>query len=306
MKYLLLSLLSLTLSLGTIAQSTDEEMKTKEVNDSILQARNLVVPGTFNAERALIQLFPGRFYQRDKKLVINWTCSSCKAIAYEDANGDMTDPKFPFENGVATRLINEMDFRDASGKAYKVISFNHSEFDADGLQMVRFQGGVLGLAKFVLTDEGWKLRMFTPVIGGFGSFSQAPAPKPLQIGEDQYAFVVRHSNGAGGDAYYATSYLVAGINGVYKVIMSAPDVEKTNDPASGWTYSIATDGDKKQFRDIVITIKGTWVQDDAEVLPKELLPLIKGKAKGQFTAIQKFVYNGRYYTQQGAATVSVK
>lgn len=306
MKYLLLGLISLSFSLGTSAQSADEEMVTKELKDSVLGPRNLVVPGTFNAERALIHLFPGKVYHKDKQLVINWTCKSCKGIPYEDVNGDIENAKFPMENGVATRLMNEMDFKDASGKAYKVISFNSSDFDPDGLQMVRFQGGVLGLAKFVLTDEGWKLRMFTPAVGAFGSFSQAPTPKPLQIGEDQYAFVVRHSNGAGGDAYHATAFLVAGINGVYKVIMMAGGVEKTNDPESGWTYSIDTEGDKKQFKDIVITIKGNCVPDDADYLPEELRPLMKGKKKAQFTAVEKYVYNGRQYLPKGPAAITLK
>ncbi|RFS20755.1 hypothetical protein DVR12_19555 [Chitinophaga silvatica] len=305
MKNCFLSLLFLLLTFNVFAQE-DVEMTTKPVKDTILGNRTLLYAGTFNAEKALVQLFPGKIFRKDKKIVINWTCPSCKAVPYVDENGDPENAIFPFKEGVATRLINEMDFTDANGTAYKVISFNHSPFDADGLQMVRFQGGVLGMAKFILTDNGWKLRMFTPAIGGYGSFSQAPTPKPVQIGDDQWAFLLEHINGGAGGAYYAIGYLIAGIYGTYKKVMAAPYIRKVNDPEGEWSYTVEATGDKKQFRDLVFNVSGNYTEEDKEYLPEELQALIKGKKKGSFSFQQKYVHNGRYYVQQKAVVLKAK
>ncbi|MGF6928234.1 hypothetical protein QFZ48_003734 [Chitinophaga sp. W2I13] len=281
------------------AQS-DEYLKKKNVPDTILQNRTLLLAGTFNAQKALLQLFPGKYYNLTKDSyrneLINWECKTCKPKPYPDVNED-GNPVFPYPEGVATRLINEMDFKDATGLQYKVISFNHSVFDEEGFQTSRFTGGLLGLAKFVLTDEGWKLRMFQPAIQAYGAFSKCPTPKPLLIGDDQYAFMIKHSNGPAGGPYYGDYFLVAGINGGYQQVMAAHNAERTEVGAeeglSSWSseYTVPA-GDKKYFRDIVITLKGTATATDTDGLPDEVKSLLKGKKKIRFTAVKRYVYMG--------------
>jgi hypothetical protein len=128
-----------------------------------LQSRILIIAKPFDGWKALQQLFPGKHYKLVRKEyyneLINRECKTCKTKTYENVNED-ANGAFPYAEGVATRLMNVMDFKDSSGLQYKVISFNHSIFDEDDAQTSRFTGGLLGLAKFVLTDGGWKLRMF--------------------------------------------------------------------------------------------------------------------------------------------------
>ncbi|MBV8253606.1 MAG: hypothetical protein JO154_13445 [Chitinophaga sp.] len=315
MRFLIPFLAGVMVAASSYAQ-TDVVLKKKAVSDSVLtNNREIILPEPFNGQKAMLALFPGRYYNLTrsyKNEMINWTCPTCKAKQYEDVNEDNGGP-FPYKGGVATRLMNIMDFKDSSGMQYKVISFNHSEFDEDGMQTSRFTGGLLGLAKFVLTDGGWKLRMYTPAIKAYGAFSQAPTPKPLQIGQDQYAFVLRHTNGPGGGPFYTTLYLIAGMNGNYQEVMAAYGVEKSGgDNEDGhfstWTseYTVPA-SDKKYFRDIVITWKGTYHTDDLEPLPAEVTKLIKkGKKTGKFTLVQRFVYKGsKGYELQPGSQVTV-
>ncbi|NLR81461.1 hypothetical protein [Chitinophaga eiseniae] len=286
---------------ASLGQSVSEDLKKKNVSDTILQNRNLVLPGTFDGQKALLQLFPGQHYKRSTgngkfDELINWECKTCKGKPYLNIYDEGSDV-FPFPDGVATRLMNVMDFKDSSGMQYKVMSFNHSEFDPEGFQVSRFTGGILGLAKFVLTDGGWKLRMYQPVIGAYGAFSQCPTPKPLLIGNDQYAFLLKNLNGGAGGPFDGDYYLIGGINGGYQQIMAAYGVERTEVSAeenmSAWTstYTVPA-SDKKYFRDIVITLKGTATADDTDRLPEEVKALLKGKKKIRFTAEERYAYKG--------------
>lgn len=277
-------------------------LKKKNISDTLLlPTRTLLLPGAFNAQSALLQLFPGKHYRLvDGKYVnemINWECKTCKPKKYEDVNEDGLG-SFPYSAGVATRLLDVMDFKDSSGLAYKVISFSHSEFDEDGATVSRFTGGLLGLAKFVQTDQGWNLRMFQPGIKAYGAFSSCPTPKPLLIGSDQYAFILKHSNGGAGGPYDGDYYLIAGVNGGYQQVMAAYRIERTEggeegEELSSWTstYSVPA-SEKKYFRDILITLKGTVNAADTEQLPDEVKALVKGKKKAGFIAEERYVYKG--------------
>lgn len=293
MKYTCL-LLSLFLTTTCFAQ---DELKKKNVSDTILQQnRTLEMPDPFDATKALLKLFPGKYYNLSDKYIndlISWECKTCITKSYNDVNEDGNSP-FPFKEGVATRLINIMSYEDSSGTRYKVISFNHSEYDADGAQTSRFTGGLLGLAKFVLINDKWVLKFFQPAIAAYGAFSQCPRPTAVLIGQDQYAFMLKHSNGGGGGPFDGALFLIAGANGAYQQVMAAYGVERTEvEDGSFWSceYSVPV-SEKKFFRDIIITIKGTYKSTDTESLPDEIKPLVKGKKQGGFMMEQRYVYKG--------------
>jgi hypothetical protein len=284
-----------------LGQVATEALQKKNISDTfLLPSRALLLQGAFNGQGALLQLFPGKHYRLvDGKSVnemINWESKTAKPKKYPDVNED-GQPSFPYENGVATRLMNVMDFKDSSGVQYKVISFSHSEFDEDGLRVSRFTGGLLGLAKFVQTDQGWNLRMFQPAIRAYGAFSSCPTPQPLLIGTSQYAFILKHINGGAGGPFDGDYYLVAGVNGGYQQVMAAYGVERTKvseeEQMSSWesTYN-APASDKKYFRDIIITLKGTATSTDTERLSNEVKALLKGKKSIRFVAEERYVYKG--------------
>jgi hypothetical protein len=310
MKYACL-LLSLFLATTCFAQ---DELKKKNVSDTILmQNRTLAMPDPFDATKALLQLFPGKYYNLSKDKYINdligWECKGCKTKEYTDVNEDAA-PAFPFKEGVATRLININSYQDSTGTKYKVISFNHSEYDSEGIQTSRFTGGLLGLAKFALVNNQWVLKFFQPAIGAYGAFSQCPKPAAVLIGHDQYAFMIKHSNGGGGGPFDGTFYLIAGANGAYQQVMAAYGIERTEggeELGSVWTaeYSVP-DSDKRFFRDIIVTIKGTCRSNDTESLPDEVVKLIKGKKEGKFVVEQRYVYKGsKGYVLQTPAKASL-
>lgn len=292
----------------------DETLKKKNLSDTVLLARNLVVPDPFDAQKALQQLFPGYYYNLSSdnytNELISWECRTCTPKACADVN-QVEETVFPASSGVATRLINVMDFSDSAGGKYKVISFNHSDYDADGIQTSRFTGGILGMAKFMLTPQGWKLRMFQPEIGAYGAFSQCPTPIPLLIGQDQYAFVIKHLNGGAGGPFNGAYFLIAGANGAYKQVMAVYGVERTEggevEPNCNWKSEFRCPvSDKKYFRDIIVTTKGAYYTSDKEGMPDEVSRRLKGKKQGTFTIEQTYVYKGsKGYEAQGEARCTV-
>ena len=313
----LLSFLLLAVGLQTVVQAqSGEDLQKKTISDTILQHRTLTVPSPFNAQKALQKLFPGKYYNLSKdnykNELINWDCKTCAVKKYPDVNEDAAGD-FPFSEGVATRLINEISYQDSSGRQFKVICFNHSEYDPEGLQVSRFTGGLLGLAKFEQHESSWELVAFQPAVAAYGAFSQCPAPKLLQIGKDQFAFILKHLNGPGGGPFDGTWYLIAGLNGSYQQIMAAYGIERTETSAEEglcyWSSEYkAPPSDKKYFRDIIITTKGTYrsTDPDAERLPEELRKLVKGKKTARFTLEQRYTYKGsKGYVLQEPITASL-
>lgn len=291
----------------------DGDLQKKNLSDTILlQTRTLNVREPFDGLKVLRQLFPGKYYDlssgKYKNQLINWECKTCKPKSYIDVN-EGSSYEFPYAEGVATRLINVLSYTDSSGTQYKMLTFNHSEFDLDGAQVSRFTGGTIGLAKFALIDSVWSLKYFQPAVGAYGAFSQCPAPELILIGHDQYAFMIKSLNGGAGGPFYGNLFLIAGADGSYKEVLSAYGVEKTEgeENSSAWTFTYnAPVSNKRFFRDIIVTIKGTYNAEDFEELPDEVKPHAKSNKKGKFTLAKRYVYKwGKGYQFQGPAGVIV-
>lgn len=316
MKRFTFLLLFMAFVTGTVrAKPRDEELKKKNLSDTILKGRTLTVPDPFDAQKALLALFPGIYYNLSSSdynnELISWECKTCTPKACIDVNG-MEDCVFPATGGVATRLMNVMDYSDAAGQQYKVISFNHSEYDADGITTGRFSGGILGLAKFMRTPEGWKLRIFQPVVRAYGAFSQCPTPKALLIGEDQYAFLIKHLNGGAGGPFGGATFLIAGADGSYLEVLAAYGTERTEGGEAGpncnWKSEVSCPvSTKKYFRDIIITTKGRYYASDKEGMPEAVSRRLKGKKEGSFTIVRQYIYKGSgtgYVAQPENCTVN--
>jgi hypothetical protein len=117
------------------------------------------------------------------------------------------------------------------------------------------------------------------------------------IGQNQYAFMIKHSNGGAGGPFDGSYFLIAGSGGAYRQVLATYGVERTEvseeEGLSSWTseYSVPVSG-KKFFRDILITIKGTYKASDEEVIPAPIKNIIKGAKVASFTVIQRYVYKG--------------
>lgn len=295
------------------SQSYDADLEIKEIsNTAFTPGRTLLLPDPFDSIKALKTLFPGKYYDLTKRSgydnkVVNWQCKTCKAQQYIDVNGLSEHPSFPYEDGVATRLINVMNLTDAAGGRYKMLAFSHSTYDVDGFRTGRFSGGMLGLAKFTKTDSGWLMRSFQPAIGAYGAFSSCPAPGALLIGEDQYAFLVRHNNGPGGGPFQVSYFLIAGANGKYSQVMTAYSTDRTNteQDESIWESKLSVPvSTKKYFRDIVITTSGRYFANKEEDVLPELAEKIEGIRSCNFRFTKRFVYSAaKGYEDIGAENI---
>ncbi|MBS1564962.1 MAG: hypothetical protein JST39_11275 [Bacteroidetes bacterium] len=314
-KYIVLPVVFLVLLTAPVLaqQAANNGIQLKNVPDTILGRRTLLLPLEFDAKKALLALFPGRWYDLGDKAyrgqLVSWKCRTCKIKTYHDVNEVEGDVSFPYSEGVATRVINVLDFADSSGHQYKLMSFNHSAYDSEGLQAGRFTGGLLGMAKFNRTDSGWRLQAFQPAIAAYGAFQQAPEPRLLKIGEDQYALLIEHVNGGAGGPYPHDYYLIAGMGGAYTEVLAAYNVGRsdTEDTQCAWTATCKTvPAGPRYFRDIIVTSKGSYHAADTEGLPAYLKDRIKGSIHGQFTITRTFFYTaGKGYNLRMPPTVTI-
>ncbi len=286
-----------------VAQESDIQLK--NVSDTVLNPkRTLKVSDPLNDDKTMQKLFPGNLYHfSDKNTFVSWKCKSCKPSPFLDVNGVEGDQMFPYTEGVATRLLANIDYSDSKGNQFKILTFNHSVHDEDGLQTGRFSGGLFGVAKFAKNDNVWEMRSFQPAVAAFGAFARCPTPKLVEIGEDQYALSLVHSNGGAGAPYNGYFYLIAGFDGKYQPLMEVDNYSLTNSSSSEWssTYTIVTDNNKKYFRDFKIVTKGSYkkakgTEDDFEVdLPAELSEMAKTKKSFNFVIERHYSFKGKFY-----------
>ena len=311
----LIRLSFLFLIFTSICSAQDDIVQSKSVSDTILNPkRTLSIADPLDPAKAMQKLFPGKLYNlSDHNTFLSWKCKSCKPTSYVDVNGEEADPLFPYNQGVATRLLSNIDYTDSKGNQFKLLFFNHSVYDEDGLQTSRFTGGLLGVAKFAKNDKLWEMRSFQPAVAAFGAFAQSPKPKLLEIGEDQYAFTLLHVNGGGGGPFDGTLYLVVGLDGKYQPIMEAFQYQLTNVEDVSWSssYKVINDNNKKYFRDILITTTGTYHKPEADAeyevsLPEEVNAMTKTKKQFTFTIEKRYTFSGKRYKVVGKPVVKIK
>ncbi|MET3025957.1 hypothetical protein ABXT06_04715 [Flavobacterium sp. UW10123] len=291
--------------LSSICFAQEIELRPGNIKDTVLNPkRTLKIAEPFKAKKVMWALFPGTEYgKRDGSGFISWICKTCTPSPYTDVNGVEGDQLFPYTEGVATRLLANIDYSDSKGNQFKILAFNHSVHDEDGLQTGRFSGGLLGLAKFAKNGNSWDMRSFQPAVAAFGSFAQCPTPKLVEIGEDQFAFTLLHVNGGAGGPFEGWLYLVAGFDGKYQPIMEVNDYQLTNVQSIEWsgTYTVVNDNTKKHFRDIIIKTKGVFnkalkAQDEFETnVPEEIAAMAKTKKSFNFEIERRFAFKGKFY-----------
>ena len=298
----------------TVSFAQDDLIQLKSVSDTIVNPkRTLQIADPLDGVKTMQKLFPGKLYKlSDNNTFLSWKCKNCKPSAYTDVNGVEGDQMFPYKEGVATRLLDNISYTDSKGNQFKLLFFNHSDYDADGLQTGRFSGGLIGVAKFAKNDNVWQMRSFQPAIAAFGAFSRAPSPKLVEIGDDQYAFTLVHSNGGAGAPYYDYLYLIVGFNGKYQPLMEVGNYRLSNTGnGSNWssTYKVVNDNNKKYFRDIVITTTGFYTkfkggEDEYEVdMPEEVSEMAKTKKQFNFSIERHFSFKGKWYNAVGKSVV---
>ncbi|SHH50919.1 hypothetical protein [Flavobacterium defluvii] len=296
-----------------IGFAQEAEVQLKNVSDTILNPKRVLkISDSFDGIKTMQKLFPGKLYHlSDHNTFISWDCKSCKPAPFIDVNGVEGDQLFPYSEGVATRLITNIDYSDSKGNQFKILAFNHSVYDTDGLQTGRFSGGLIGIAKFAKNGTIWEMRSFQPAVAAFGAFSQCPTPKLLQIGEDQFAFTLLHVNGGAGGPFEGWLYLVAGFDGKYQPIMEVPKYQLTNIESVKWSgsYTVVNDNTKKHFRDIIIKTTGSFnkaakAEDEFEVdLPEEIAAMAKNKKLFNFEIERRFSFKGKSYKMIGKPAV---
>lgn len=299
---------------STLCFAQDDIVQLKNVPDTILNTkRQLQVSNPFDALKTTQKLFPGKLYQlSDNNTFISWSCKNCKTLSFKDMNEVEGDQAFPYKRGVATRVLDNIGYTDSKGNQFRLLFFNHSEYDEDGLQTGRFSGGLVGVAKFAKNENNWQMRSFQPAIAAFGAFARAPQPKLVEIGEDQYAFTLIQSNGGAGAPYNGYLYLIVGFDGKYQPLMELGYYNLSNNGGNTeWnsSYKVINDGKKKFFRDFVITTTGFYkkakgTEDDYEVdLPTEIAELAKTKKQFNFIIEKRLTFSGKWYTITGKPTV---
>lgn len=302
--------LNFILFLSAVCLAQQPDVQLKNISDTILnQKRTLKTADPLDPVKTMQKLFPGKLYNlSDHNTFISWNCKSCQPTTFTDVNGIEGDQLFPYEQGIATRLLANIDYSDSKGNQFKTLAFNHSVYDEDGLQTGRFFGGLLGIAKFAKNGSVWEMRSFQPAVAAFGAFAQCPKPKLLEIGEDQFAYTLLHVNGGAGGPFEGYLYLVAGFDGKYQPIMEVSAYQLTNVASAEWSgsYTVVNDGIKKHFRDIIIKTNGSFNKAEDEfgvTLPEEIATMAKTKKSFNFEIERRFSFKGKFYKMIGKPVV---
>jgi hypothetical protein len=190
-----------------------------ELNKKDLHPGKLILEAPFNADTAIVKLFPGHFEvsgdSDDTFRLVRWKCADCPREEVKELYlGDMTHI-FPFEsNATVIAEVRDIKWRSIN---YKLLLFYHSEFYIPEF-MGRFIGAITGAAMFRETKAGYELKYFDEVLGMYGTYSQYNSPEiyeaPVPVIDFTYA------NGGAGDLYTGVKQLWIPHNGKFKTILT--------------------------------------------------------------------------------------
>lgn len=308
---------------GGFVQWEDTVMEMKATSVDIFAPKQLEWKGSFNIDMAMKGLYPGNYYKVFGDLgevrVSLWKSTSHKTVPlfYYWDMPDSNGTPFPDTSkgiGVDTRLLDTAMFKSSDGKMHVLLSTSSTQAEIfDMILTGRFAGGVLGLAMFDQTEDGWKLRCFDPAVGIYGSFSACPPPQKLMLGKDNFGCIVNNSNGGAGGPYTNEMTVVAIVEGKFKKVFSSDFNFLFNVSGGGWGTKIFS-GDpapKEGFSDILLVTTGEfslegYTDDDfgwkytTENAPPILKKAMdKGEAFG-FTLTRRYSFDGSKYNEINA------
>lgn len=238
----------------------------KDIHTNIFEPRNLQIKGDFNAEKALLLLFPGDkstlFLGRNTIHVVHWRCANCRPKRFQS----MTSPEeevFPAKEGMTTRAGQLLKFKTHNKE--RILMPISSSYYTDNLALAgRISSSFLGLALFEKSVDTWKLVTFDPAIQCFGHFMATPTTELLQIGKN-YAFTLKSYVGGINLPQTCDKILIGQIDQQFKVLRYFDFFERKNADISMWKSQIRPTNYNVLFSDLEVIIKGKISTSD---LPK--------------------------------------
>ena len=280
----------------------------------------LSIPDPFNKVAALRRLFPGRYFKFE---VVGrtvhqefWTCPKCpKVIVPGTMGGETADvfenpgepDLFPYASN-STIPGDVLHYVDDDGNACVIMSFStiQATIAADETMFCgRFSCCVLGLARFVKTNNRWYLKGFVPSFGCYGAFRDLPDIHLIRFGRNNYGCYLLDCNGGAGGPYWGHLHMFGEANGRFKEVLSVQDVRRNN-ALDGWNEQIgkADTSFARPFGDLPLIIEGDykkWAYTDgnetpiADCIPMEIRKIIAARDSFNFRIRRVYRYKGNGY-----------
>lgn len=264
-----------------------------------------------NPKAVLTSFFPGSY--SDNPTLAWWTCSDCDKVElsypwWEEEESQ----RFPFVEGTQTRLNSYYEWRDKA-----LVVFSSKPGYSVGGDEIRLDGAALGLAYLERDGDTYKTKAFEPALAYIGAFQDFAPPRVFTINNESALVQAISSNGPESGAHYEHWNFFMNLEGSWKEVLHVPHAARLNVPEDEAWYSLfevvpGMPGEK--YRDLRITLIGTWRTKKALVYGKDVLPeatheYIDKEEDFIFRLTQYYVFDEaeqRYVLDREENTIKVK
>lgn len=222
-----------------------------------------------NPKKVLTAFFPGLY--SDNPSLTWWSCEGCEKImlSYPWWEEGETQ-RFPFVEGTQTRLNSYYEWRDKA-----LVVFSSKPGYSVGGDEIRLDGAALGLAFLEREGDSYKTKAFAPALAYVGAFQDFAPPRVFTVNDETTLVQAISSNGPEKEAKYEHWDFFMNVDGGWKNVLHLPHAARLDVPEDEAWYSlleIVPSMPGEPYRDLRITLIGTWRTKKALVYGKDVLP----------------------------------
>lgn len=275
----------------------------KKIKPAFYNPATLALNNPLSLADALATLYPGAFYRipdpnvaTDTFTLTEWNCPSCPSKLL---NGWIVGEKlrFPLADDNQTRWKDTLHFTDDSGRQNLFISFSTTanQEGEDFIPSGRFSCAFMGLAWFMLQNNRWQLKAFSPVVGCFGAFQTLPPIRLIKLGAGNYGCMLMNANGGAGGPYFGDLHVFAPVKKQFHTVLSVNNAECANAGPSGWG-SVLTAVTAGTFGALTLVLDGKYRKADFDItgMPRSVPAEIKAAAAQQDSVVFKITRSYKF------------
>lgn len=311
------NLISKSKRVNTEPKNKEQQLFPIIIKYDLYSLPNIKISHPFNSFQALYKLFPGTYYQTDFEdiSVSWWKAPNTKRKKFLDWASPINPSEFPQNFPWAenqTEHLSTLKYVNSKGEDCILFCTQTTEFGYGIVHCGRTTGAILGMALFMKEGNNWILKKFNPAVGCYGSFSQAPEPKISITDKGEEVFHINSSNGAAGGPSIGNDFII------FPTDTSFIQIHVIKNASRSWVFTdwytnLEFVSDSSIFPTIIATKIGKVdgndkrLDDDWNLLPKEVLRYAKNHFKFNFKEVNKYIYiNNRYELSSSTTYIKKK
>lgn len=264
-----------------------------------------------NPKKVLVDFFPGSY--SDNPALAWWNCEDCDKVTLTYPWWEESESQyFPFVEGTQTRLNSYYEWRDKA-----LLVFSSKPGYSVGGDEIRLDGAAFGLAYLERNGDNYETKAFHPALAYVGAFQDFAPPRVFTMNDESALVQAISSNGPENGAHYEHWNFFMNIDGSWNEVLHVPHAARLNVPEDEAWYSlfeVIPGMPGERYRDLRITLIGTWRTKKALAYGKDVLPeatheYIDKEQDFIFRLTQYFVFDEakkRYVLDREDNTIKVK